>query len=178
VVLALVAGFVLLGHREIWSLLRTRHLPVFDERVRANLTDAMRLTGIFFFIAAVLLIIAFRFDVFERVPLSLIVSGQLVFIGLVYVIGYHYYDRVRPNLGVRGLNLLKWCLVTAGLSLSTIALAIVLHNMVSAWLGFEEAFFFIVGLLVAPGILVISLLTGLVIYFMGLFGTAGRVESL
>jgi hypothetical protein len=176
VVIALVLGFLMLGHREIWSLVRYRRLPVIDERVQHNLTGAMRLTGVFFFIASVVMILLLHFDVFENTPTGLIISGLLVIVGIIYVVSYYYYDRVQPNLGKRAMRFLKTCLVTAGLSLSTTALAITLHNMVSAWFGFEDAFFFILGLLVAPAILVISLIISLVIYVKGLFGTHIRGE--
>jgi hypothetical protein len=176
VVLALLLGLLLLGHREIWSLIRYRRMPVFDERVRHNLTGAMRLTGGFFFVACIVLILLLRFNVFRDTPAGLIISGQLVVLGIVYLIAYYYYDRVRPNLGEKAARWLKICLITAGLSISTIALAITLHNLFSFWLGFEEAFFFILGLLVAPAIFAVSLLGGLAIFIRGLFGPAGQGE--
>lgn len=176
VVGALVIGFLLLAHRELLSLARYRRLPVIDDRVRENLSKAMRLTGGFFFIASIVLILLLRFDVFENTPTGLIISGQLVVVGIVYVVGYHYYDRVCPNLGERALRWLKICLITAGLSLSTIALAIVLHNMVSVWFDFEDAFFFIVGLLVAPAVLAVSLLGSLAIFIKGLLASFKGVE--
>jgi hypothetical protein len=176
VVIALILGFLLLGHRELWSLIRHGHLPVIDERVQHNLTSAMRLTGAFFFIASIVLILLLRFNIFKGTPTSLIISGLLVAVGIVYLIGYYYYDRVRPNLGEKAIRWLKICLVTAGLSLSTIALAIVLHNLVSALFGFEDAFFFILAVLVAPGVLVIGLLVSLIIFVKGFFGPAGQGE--
>ncbi len=176
VVAALVLGFLLLGHRELWSLIRYRRMPVIDERVRENLSGALRLTGIFLFIASIVMILLLRFNVFKGAPVELIISGQLVVLGIVYLIGYYYYDRVRPNLGERSMRWLKICLVTAGLSLSTAALAVSLHNLLGAWLGFEEAFFFVLAVLVAPGILVLSLLGSLIIYISGLFGAANRSE--
>jgi len=177
VVIALVVGILLLGHRELWSLVRHGRMPVIDERVQNNLTGAMRLTGVFFFIASIVLILLLRFNVFKNTPKELIISGQLVIVGFVYVIGYYFYDRVRPYLGERAARWLKICLITAGLCLSTIALAIVLHNLVSAWLGFEDAFFFILGLLVAPAVLALSLLGCLVIYIKGLCTSFSTVEQ-
>ncbi|MDD5700780.1 MAG: hypothetical protein PHU23_01915 [Dehalococcoidales bacterium] len=173
---ALIFGFLLLGHRELWSLARFRRLPVIDERVKNNLTGAMRLTGTFFFIASIVLILVMRFNVFQDTPTVYIISGQLVVVGIVYVVGYHYYDRVRPNLGGRAVRWLKIFMVTAGLSLSTIALAIVLHNMVSAWFGFEDAFFFILGLLVCPAVLAASLLGSLAVYIKGLWTSFSEAE--
>lgn len=45
---ALVAGLLIMGHREIWSLIRYRRLPVIDERVRENLVKAVRNAAVFF----------------------------------------------------------------------------------------------------------------------------------
>jgi len=59
----------------------------------------MRLTGIFFFIASIVLVLMLRFNVFRDTPAGLIIGGLLVIVGIVYLVGYHYYDRVRPNLG-------------------------------------------------------------------------------
>lgn len=178
IVAALIVGMLLLGHRELWSLIRYRRLPVIDERVRENLTNAMRLTGGFFFIATIVLILALRFNVFHDVSTGLIISVQLVAVGLVYLLSYHYYDRVRPNLGGRAMRWLRIFMITAGVSLSTIALAIALHNLISAWFDFEEAFFFVLGLLVAPSVLALSLLGSLAIFIRGLFASSDRGEGL
>lgn len=175
--IAIISGILLLGHRELWSLLRYRRLPVVDERVRNNLTSAMQLTGVFFFIASIVLILLLRFNVFKGTPTGLIISGQLVIVGIVYLVGYNYYDRVHPNLGERAMHWLKICLITAGLSLSTIASAIVLHNLVSFWFGFEDAFFFILGLLVAPAIFAVSLLGSLAIFIKGLWASFTGVDQ-
>jgi hypothetical protein len=177
VVIALILGILLLGHREIWSLIRYRRLPVIDERVQNNLTGAMRVTGCFFFITSIVLIMLLRFNVFHETPTGLIISGLLVIVGIVYLLSYHYYDRVRPNLGERAIRWLTIYLITAGLSLSTIALAIALHNLVSAWLGIEEAFFFILGLLVAPAVFAISLLGSLVVFLKGMWASFAGVEQ-
>jgi hypothetical protein len=176
IVLALVLACLLLGHRELWSLMKYRRLPVIDERVRNNLTSAMRITGIFFFIACVVLILLLHFDLLENTPTGLIISGLLVIVGIVYVVGYHFYDHVQPNLGKRATRFLKTCVVTAGLSLSTIALSITLHNMVSVWFGFEDAFFFILGLLAAPAVFVICLIMSMIIFIKGLFSSHIRGE--
>lgn len=177
IVIALVLGILLLWHREIWSLIRYRRLPVMDERVQYNLARAFQVAGVFFFIISIVLILVMRFNVFHDEPAGLIISGQLVVVGLAYLIGYHYYDRVRPNLGEGALRWLKTCLITAGVSLSTIALAIVLHNMISALFGFEDAVFFILGLLVAPAVMVISLLGSLGIYIKGLCTSFREVQT-
>jgi len=173
VVAALIAGFLLLGHRELWSLLRHRRLPIIDERVKDNLSGAMRLTGIFFFITSILLLLLLRFNVFKNVSKELIISGEFVLVGISYIMSYYYYDRVLPNLGKRAFNWLKGLLMTAGLSISSIALCIAMHNLGSYWIGTEEAVFFIIGLLIAPACCAVSLLAALGIYFKGLFSQAG-----
>ncbi len=175
--IAIISGILLLGHREFWSLLKYQRMPVVDERVRNNLTCAMQFTGVFFFITSIILILLLRFNVFRGTPTGLIISGQLVIVGIVYLVGYNYYDRVRPNLGERAMHWLKICLITAGLSLSTIASAIVLHNLVSFWFGFEDAFFFILGLLVAPAILAVSLLGSMAIFIKGLWASFTGVDQ-
>jgi len=168
---------VLLGHRELWSLIRYRRLPIIDEQVKNNLTSAMRLTGVFFFITSIVLVLMMRFNVFQDTPTALIISGQLVIEGIAYVVGYHYYDRVRPNLRERAMRWFKICLITAGLSLSTIALVIAPHNLLSARFGFENTFFFIpLGLLVAPAVLAANLLGSLVIFIRALGASFRGVE--
>jgi len=176
VVAALLLSSLLLWYREIWSLIRYRRLPVIDERVRNNLTGAARITGAFFFIASLILILLLRFDVFENVSTSLVVSGLLVTVSLVYPITYLYYDRVLPNLGIRALRWFKIFLLSAGLSLSTIAFSITAHNMVDFLFHIEEAFFFILGLLIAPAVFGLSLLCTFFLYFLGLSKSPGRGE--
>ena len=39
VTIALVVGTLIIGHRELWSLIRRRKLPPVDERVRENATS-------------------------------------------------------------------------------------------------------------------------------------------
>ncbi len=178
VVLALVLGLLFLGHREVWSFIKYRRLPVIDERVRDNLSGAMRLTGIFFFIISIMLLLLLRFNVFHDTPIELVISGEFVIVGVAYIISYYYFDRVRPNLGKRETRWLKTFLIIAGLSLSTAALGIALHNLIGYWTDSEEAFFFILGILVAPAFFAISFLGSLIIYFKGLFSPAGQGDTL
>lgn len=176
VVAALIIGFILLGHREIWSLVRYRHMPVIDERVKDNLNGAMRLTGIFFFISSIVLLLLLRFDVFENSSTELVLSGEFVAVGAAYLISYYYYDRVRPNLGEKAIRWLKRFMIICGLSLSTVAFGIVMHNLISAWSGFEDAFFFILAIIAAPAFCALSFLGGMIIYFKGLFSPTARGE--
>jgi uncharacterized membrane-anchored protein len=157
--------------------MRYGRLPVIDERIRNNLSGAMRLTGIFFFIAIIILILLLRFNVFRDTPTGMIISSQLVVLGIVYLLAYYYYDRVRPNLSERATFWLQVSLITEGLSLCTIAAAIVLHNPVSAILGIEEGVFFILGLMVAPAVLVISLVVSLAINIKGLWASFTGIDS-
>jgi hypothetical protein len=36
VLIALIAGTLIMGHRELWSLIRTGKMPPVDERVKVN----------------------------------------------------------------------------------------------------------------------------------------------
>ncbi len=176
VVAALFLSLLLLWYRELWSLIRYHRLPVIDERVRHNLTGAARITGAFFFIASVILISLLRFNIFKNVSTSLVVSGLLVTVSLVYSAAYLYSDRVLPNLGRSSVHWLKIFLITAGLSLSTIAFSITVHNMVAFLFHLEEPFFFILAVLVAPALFIISLLCVICLYFFGLFRTSNHGE--
>jgi len=42
VTIALIVGTLLIGHRELWSLIRRRKLPPIDDRVRENTSKAIR----------------------------------------------------------------------------------------------------------------------------------------
>jgi len=59
VAIALIVGVLLIGHREVWSLLRKRKLPPIDERVRENIVKAVR-NGFIFLIALPFLMLPFR----------------------------------------------------------------------------------------------------------------------
>jgi hypothetical protein len=178
IIAAIALGFVMIGHREIWSLIKYHRMPVIDERVKDNLNGAMRLTGFFFFIASIILILLMRFNVLRDTSKEALISGQLLLVGLVYILSYYYYDRVQPNIGERSMHWVKVCLVTAGVSIGTAAISIVLHNLIGALFDFEEAVFFILGVLVAPGVFVLSILGLVILYVKGLFGSAGHGEPL
>lgn len=62
VVIALVAGTLLIGHRELWSLVRRRKLPPVDERVRENAGKSLRNSFIFFAIASAFLMLLFSIN--------------------------------------------------------------------------------------------------------------------
>lgn len=174
IIAAIALGFVMLGHREIWSLIRYHRMPVIDERVKDNLNSAMKLTGVFFFTASIILILLMRFNVLHDTSKEILISGQLLLVGLVYVLSYYYYDRVLPNMGERSMRWMKACLIIAGVSIGTAAISIVLHNLIGALFDFEEAVFFILGVLVAPGVFALSILGLIVLYLKGLFGSAAQ----
>jgi len=71
---------------------------------------------------------------------------------------------------------LKICLIVAVVAIGTTALSIVLHNLISSWLNFEEAVFFILGVLAAPGVFALSILGLMILYIKGLFGRASKGE--
>ena len=59
VAIALIAGTLIIGHRELWSLLRRHKMPPVDERVRDNLNKSVRNGFIFFALASALLMLPF-----------------------------------------------------------------------------------------------------------------------
>ena len=42
VAIALFIGMLLISYRELWSLLKTRKLPPFDEKIRENIGKSVR----------------------------------------------------------------------------------------------------------------------------------------
>jgi len=59
--IALVVGTLIMGHREIWSLLRTKRLPPMDERIRENTGKSIRNGFIFFALVSAFLMLFFSF---------------------------------------------------------------------------------------------------------------------
>ena len=51
VAIALIVGTLIIGYRELWSLLKTKRMPPVDERIRENLSKSVR-NGFIFFVVA------------------------------------------------------------------------------------------------------------------------------
>ncbi len=182
VTIALVAGTLIIGHREFWSLIRRRKLPPVDERVRANAGKAIRNGFIFFAIASAFLMLPFSAGLTSDTNTVHVLGGLFLSGGTVYLVSYLFYDRAEPRLGERGLKLLRTFLLVAGISLAAGIISIFLHNAIYGlfihylgadfWdrtgLGDEPVFFFIA--LISILAFAVGLIGSLVVFLKGLFG--------
>jgi len=172
VAIALVAGILLIGHREFWSLITKRRLPPFDERVRENISKAVRNGFIFFVLVSAFLMLPFSVFFIET-PNTVHVLGSLLLSGgTVYLLSYLFYDRAEPKIGERGLKMLKTFLMVAGISLAVFILSVFLHNALSVLFNVEEPVFFSIAVFIAPLAFVVGIIGSLVIFVKGLFSKA------
>jgi uncharacterized membrane protein len=173
VVISLVVGLLVIGHREIWSLLKTRKLPPVDERVRQSSGRALRNSFIFFAIATAFLMLAFTVNQTANPDVVNVLGGLFLSAGVVYILSYFYYDRAEPKLGERGLKMMKNFLLLAGISLGTFIISVFLHNFISGLLGVEEPVFFIIAVIISPLALAVGLIGSLVLFIKGLVSKPG-----
>ena len=163
VVIAFIAGTLLIGHREFWSLIRKRKLAPIGERVRENTSRSIRNGFIFLVIALIFLMLPFSVLLIEAPNTVHVLGGLLISAGTVYLLSYLFYDRVQPTLGEGGLRILKIFLLVAGISLGTFIISVVLHNVIYGllilWFGEDfwdrigvgdEPVFFIMATIVCP----------------------------
>jgi len=169
VTIALVAGTLIIGHREFWSLITRRKLPPIDERVRENTSKAIRNGFIFFAIASAFLMLPFSVTLIMNPDTVHVLGGLFLSGGTVYLLSYIYYDRVEPKLDERWLKMLKVFLLVAGISLGVFIISIFLHNALSALFGTEEPVFFVVAVFISPLAFTVGIIGSLVIFLKGLF---------
>ncbi len=181
VAIAIVVGTLLMGHRELWSLLRKRKLPPIDERVRENTSKSIRNGFIFFAIATAFLMLPFSIKLVEAPDTVHVLGGLFISAGAVYLLSYLFYDRVKPKLEARGLKMLKTFLLVAGISLAAFIISVFLHNAIYGlfihflgadfWdrvgLGDEPVFFFIA--LISALSFAVGIVGSLVLFIKGLF---------
>jgi len=172
VAIALVLGTLLIGHRELWSLIRTKKMPPVDERVRENTGKSVRNGFIFFAIATAFLMLPFSTILIEEPDTLRALGGLFLGGGTVYLLSYLYYDRAEPRLNNRGLKRLKTFLLIAGISLATFIISVVLHNVISGILGVEEPVFFIIAVFISPLAFATGLIGSLVIFIKWLLSQA------
>ena len=184
VAIALIVGTLIIGYRELWSLIRWRKLPPIDERVRENTGKSVRNSFVFLIIALVFLMLPFSVALTRTPETVHVLGGLFISAGIVYLFSYLFYDRVEPNLGERGLKMLKRFLLVTGISLGTFIISVFLHNAVYGlfiiwfgedfWsrigIGDEPVFFFIALLSVLA--FAVGLIGSLVVFVKGLFSSA------
>jgi hypothetical protein len=169
VAVALIVGVLIMGHRELWSLITKRKLPPIDERVRANVGRSIRNALVFFAVAIVSLMLLFSVNRDLSPDILNLLGALFLSVGVVYLLSYLFYDRSQPNLGERGLKMLKTFLLIAGISLGVFIISFFLHNVISGIFDIEEAVFFCIAVFVAPAGFAVGLIGGLVIFLKGLF---------
>jgi len=168
VLVSIIIGGFLIGHRELWSLLTTRKLPPFDERVKDNTSRSIRNGFIFFVLASVFLMLTFSINQSWKPDLLHVLGSLFIAAGAVYLLSYLFYDRAQPNLSERGSKMLKIFLILAGSSVAVFILSVFLHNMISGLFDKEEPVFFVIATIIAPLGLIVGLIGSLVLFLMGL----------
>ena len=171
VAIALIAGTLIMGHREFWSLIRTKRLPPIDERVRENTGKSIRNGFIFLVIALAFLMLPFSVGIIETPNIVHVLAGLFLSGGTVYLLSYLYYDRAEPRLSEMGLKMLTIFLLVAGISLAAFIISVFLHNAISGLFEIEEPVFFFVSLLSVVAFAV-GLIGSLVMFIKGLFSKA------
>ena len=167
VAIALVFGILLVGHRELWSLLRTKKLPPFDERIKENIGKSVRNGFIFLILVLAFLMLPFSTILVSKPDTVQVLSGLLLSGGLAYLLSFIFYDRVEPKLGYRGSKMFKIFLLTAGISVAVFILGVFLHNALSGLFGVEEPVFFFVSVFLAPLGFAVGLIGSLVVFVQG-----------
>ena len=168
VAVALVVGTLIMRHRELWSLIRTRKLPPVDERVRENTSKAIRNGFSFFAVATAFLMLPFSVKLIEEPDTVHVLGGLFLSAGLIYLLSYLFYDRAEPKMGERRLSVLKTFLIIAGIALGTFIVSAFLHNALSGLFGIEEPVFFCIAVFIAPLAFAVGLIGSLVLFIMGL----------
>ncbi len=169
VAIALGVEVLLVFRREIWHLARYRRLPPFDERFQENVKKAARNSFIYMSVAIVFLTLAYAINidyVVDYEPLQ-VISCLLVSSGLVYLLGYIFYDRAEPKLRPGELKRFWTFLRILGIGFGAAITSIFLHNVISL-LGVEEPVFFIIGVLLAPSAMAVGLVGSLVFFIKGI----------
>ena len=172
VTIALIVGTLIMGHREIWSLMRRKKLPPVDERVRENAGKSIRNGFIFFAIASAFLMLPFSVILIETPDTAHVLGGLFISAGMVYLLSYLLYDRVEPKLTERQLKMLKTFLLVAGISLGAFIISVFLHNAISGLFGIEEPVFFCIAVFVTPLAFAVGIIGSLVVFIKGLFRKA------
>lgn len=168
VAVALFAGTLILRHRELWSLIKRRELPLIDERIRANTNRAIRNGFVYFAVATAFLMLPFSVILTEGPETVHVLAGLFLSTGFVYFLSYLYFDLVEPKLGENELRMLNRFLILAGLSVGVFIISVFLHNAISGLLGVEEPVFFIIAVFISPLALAVGIVGSFVVFIRGM----------
>jgi hypothetical protein len=164
---AVIAGMILIGYREIWSLITTRKLPPLDERIRENTDKSVRNGFVFLMLVLGYLMMPFSARLVNENNISIVLGGLLVSGGLVYCLSYIFYDRVEPKFSSRRFKILKGFIFTIAISIALYILGGLFHNVIFAIYDVEEPVFFSIALLGIAGV-VVGIIGCLVMFVHGL----------
>jgi len=179
---ALVAGTLIIGHRELWYLIRGKKMPVLDERIRENVSKSLRNGFIYFAVASACLMLFFSLNRRADPEIVHVLGGLFLSAGAVYLLSYLFYNQVEPGLGEKGLKMLKTFLLVAGISLGAFIISFVLHNAIYGlfihffgadfWdrIGIsDEPVFFVIAVIICPLAFAVGFVGSVVIFVKGLF---------
>ena len=182
VAVALVAGTLIIGHRELWYLIRGKKMPVLDERIRENVSKSLRNGFIYFAVASACLMLFFSLNRSADPEIVHVLGGLFLSAGAVYLLSYLFYNQVEPGLGEKGLKMLKTFLLVAGISLGAFIISFVLHNAIYGlfihffgadfWdrIGIsDEPVFFFIAVIICPLAFAVGFVGSVVIFVKGLF---------
>jgi hypothetical protein len=168
VLIAFIAGALIIGHRELWHIIKYRKLPLLDERLKNNISRSVRNGFVFFAVAITFLMVGFTVNQSISVENIHLLGGLLLSGGLAYMLSYLFYERAEPKLSDRNMKLMRIFLMVLGISLVVFIVSVFLHNTVSALLNVEEPVFFIIAVILSPLAFATGLIGSLVIFIKGM----------
>jgi len=167
---ALIVGMLIIGHRELWSLIRRGKMPPVDERVKENINKSIRNSFIFFGVVSILIMLLYITDPRVLQPdLEYFLGGLLLSVGIVYVISYLFYDRVETNLDRKGLKTFRTFLLVAGISLAVFIINAFFNNAINRIFNIDYLAFHRILLYVLPFVFAVGIIGSLVVFIKGLF---------
>lgn len=182
VAVALLAGTLVIGHRELWYLIRGKKMPVLDERIRENISKSLRNGFIFFAVASAFLMLFFSLNRNASPPIVHVLGGLFLSAGSVYLLSYIFFDRAELGLDEKWLKLFRMFLLTAGISLGAFIISTVLHNAIYGTLIYlfgadfwdkiglaDEPVFFFLAVIICPLAFAVGVAGSLVVFLKGLF---------
>jgi hypothetical protein len=174
---AIAIGMLVVGHREIWSLITKGKLPPIDERVKENINKSIRNSFIFFGMISILTILFYITDQYEPIQpdLKYFLSGLLLSIGIVYVLSYIFYDRVEASLDGRGLKIFRAFLIVATISLLIFVIDSFFINTINTFINFT---FHRILLYVSSFVFALGIIGSTIIFIKGLFTRSNKNISI
>jgi heme/copper-type cytochrome/quinol oxidase subunit 4 len=175
---ALVFSWLIISHREIWSLIRHRKLPPIDERISENISKSLRNSFIFF-----ILLIIFTILIYSTLPSTLLkpalesyLAVLLACIGIIYALSYLYFDRIEANLSNMSEKVLRYCMIIGIASLLIVFTNVFYPSAIypnsETWLIFHQ-----LTLIGSAIIFAFSLIISLIIILKALFSRSQYISG-